>query len=439
MSNVFNGWIPFGSDDDSILGQASCKTQASLDALSGTVTTTGSGLTFSNDGMDTNGSGGIKIATLTGYANLDNAGQISFDAPRSWVCFDDAAAHTTGLVPSANEVAIGLGSDQIATKTTSETMSCLLNGAQAAKELTDGIYNAAQSIPIAVNSGGRKETIRVQLGWMGSRIFMAFDDYIYAGGQMTGVPSNDFANIYLGSLDGTNNYMSSGYPIKNLLISNKPPIFPVHTALRKVSFLSDSSMKQDAPNGTFRDGLTSQYFRGELARRGFRCGAVSVDVNGSHTIVDTATNNLSDRITALTAEYPQIVILSAGSNDVVTDALPMDQTWDTGLKSLLTSILAISSVEKVIVRTVPSLKGDASQDTVAHRARRVIANDYIEALPSWNANVYVADFDVFINGESALASYFIGSDLESYDDFHLTPAGHYQHGVCYANTVLNAI
>lgn len=433
------GWLPYGSDDSSILAQADLKSVTSITDLSASLSATGSGVSFDDDGMNTNGTGGYKITDLVGFADLDFSGQISIDIPRFWVCYDDASAHTTGLVPGSNQVAIGLGSDQVISKTTSETVNSLLNGAQTTKEYTDGVYNGAQSIPCAVNSGGRDDYVRVQLGWLGGRTWLAFDDYIFAAGQMTGRPSNDFQNIYIGSIDGTNNYMDGNYPIRNLLISTKPPMFPIHHKLRKVSVLSDSSFKQDLPNGSFRDGVTSQYIRGGLARRGFRCGEMSVDVNGSHTIADTATNDLSDRITALTNENPQVVILSAGTNDVVTGALAMDDTWDTSLKSLLTSILAISTVELVVVRTIPSLMGDSSQNTAANRARKVIANDYIKLLPSWNSSVAVADVDKYFGEEDTPTSYFIGSDNENYDDFHLTPKGHKKHAESLTDAILNNI
>lgn len=97
------GWLPFGSNDDSVLFQADMKSADSITGNTGTITSVGSGTqTFDSKlGMNVGSSGGYRVLQMTGYASLDYSGQISIEVQKEYICRNDATNGSSGDVLAA--------------------------------------------------------------------------------------------------------------------------------------------------------------------------------------------------------------------------------------------------------------------------------------------------------------------------------------------------
>lgn len=442
MNPQLSGWLPYGSTDSSVIFQHP------LTSAPPGWTLIGSPIHDAAKGMNPNGTGGYSKANLTGYATLDYGGQISVEVEKAWACYNDPTNGSVGYTPAAQEYLLSVlagtgGAQSIIDKTTGGALLGFMNGVSQNKSFTDWKYDGGTTYNVLVHSGPKSDFVRINIGWWGGLagglFVMAIDGHIYAAGlRVAGTNANVFQNIYLGSDRGIGGFMN-GYYFRNLQISNRPPAMAVHPKLRRVSVLSDSMFNTDSLASVYRDEMASHTFRRYLENLGYRPGDMTVNVNSGYHIHDIGggVNAFSSLVAALLANTPQVILFSGGTNDAIL-GYTIDASWYAELQSLMTSILAGASVQRIVVGKVPSTIASSASGTYTAAIRAAVSaiNAYYDQLPAWNSKIVIADRYTALGGESPMANTFIGQVDGLNDNLHPAAIGHKLMGECYAKAVV---
>lgn len=450
-------FIPYGADDDSIIFRSSLTSEAAFtspeigtaNTLTANIT---SGVFNAVKGFNAKGDSNLVINQLTNFADLDNAGQISFEVQSEWACTYDPTNGSHGFLPVEDKERIlaispGTGADDtllLRNKIGSQAyLGCTFNGFSVS---TPDYYidNKQQggSQTCYVHSGNKGEWVTINIGWSGGpeggEIMVAIDGLPYAGDKRAnGTDANLFQDIYIGSSATPNEYVQDHY-IRNLQISTRPPSKTVNKLVRKIAVLSDSMFEIDNFTSVRRDALSSMALRRRMQASGFTIGDLSVDVNSGYTIDTTGSNDLFDatNMTALENQRASIVIIRGGTNDVIQE-LTIDSTWFTNFKTQLTTILGWESTEAIVVSAVPAQSVAAS---TVHNATRQAAllqiNEYMSQLPAWNSKVYFHDLYTELGGENPPDNVFLGQELGNNNNVHFAGKGHEKNGLGIADFIL---
>lgn len=441
MNPQLSGWLPYGSSDSSVI------LQLPLTSAPAGWTVVGSPVHDSVKGLNPNGNGGYSKTSLTGYAALDYGGQISVEVEKAWACYNDPTNGSSGYTPAAQEYLLSVlagtgGAQSIIDKTVGGALLGFMNGASQNKSFTDWKYDGGTTYNVLVHSGPKSDFVRINIGWWGGKagglFVMAIDGHIYAAGlRAAGTNANVFQNIYLGSDRGIGGFMN-GYYFRNLQISTRPPAMAVHPKLRRVSVLSDSLFNTDSLASVYRDEMASHTFRRYLENLGYRPGDMTVDVNSGYHVHDASVGNIfSSRVATLLANNPQVVLFRGGTNDVIL-GYTINAAWYAELQSLMTSILAGTSVERIVVGKVPSTIASSASGTYTAATRAAVSaiNAYYDQLPAWNSKIVVADVYSALGGESPARGTFIGQVDGANDNLHCAAVGHKLMGECYAKAAV---
>lgn len=453
------GWLPYGVTDDSILFQADMKSAASITSNSGTITEIGSGTqTFDSVlGMDVGSSGGYRIQQMTGYADLDYSGQISVEIQKGYICKDDATNGSSGASLASQGYVLstlpGTGAAQAPVyKTTGGAVGAFLLGGTTNRKWVRGSIDTGTVVNCQIHSLDKDDFVRINVGWWGNHLIIAIDGYIVCAGVLSrGVIANLFNNLYIGSDRGTGGFVD-GYYMRNLQVSNRPPMFAIHPDLSSLVMFGDSFVNTTDVTVVDYTTITSPWYDGtgvyqvqrELESRGLFVGNMWGLTCGGHTINDSANSGTATgalqtyRATAL-AQNPQYVFLRGGTNDANTGTL--DANFDTDLKDHITTILGTSGVKGVVVGTVPAIYDDSTKN-----ANVTSVNNYIKALPDWwdtnnpgdTGRVAIADVFNEFGGFNYKDNVYYGQIAGS-SDIHPSAYGYKLQSKAYVDALLTII
>lgn len=453
-------FLPYGVDDDSIIFRSPLTSEASFTspeigtANSFTANIT-SGVFDAVKGFNAKGDSNLSINQLTNYADLDNAGQISFELQTEWVCTYDPTNGSHGFLPVASQeqmltISPGTGADDILlyrNKIGNQAyMACWFNGMViATPDYYKDFKQQGGAQTCYVHSGNKGEWVTINIGWSGGpeggEIMVSIDGLPYSGDKRNnGTDANLFQNIFIGSSPTSTSFVQDHY-IRNLQISTRPPSRTVNKLVRKIAVLSDSMFEIDDFTSVRRDAISSMALRRRMQANGFSIGDLSVDVNSGYTIDTTGSNDLFDatNMTALENQRASIVVIRGGTNDVIQE-LTIDSTWFTNFKTQLTTILGWDATEAIVVSSVP---GQSVCNSVAHNATRqanlLQINDYMSQLPAWNSKVYFHDAYTELGGESPADDVFLGQELGNNNNVHFAGKGHEINGTGLADFILENI
>ena len=438
-------WLPYGSSDPSVLLQEPLTSSAGFLAnAQGTPTIHIAGGEFDSVlGYTPKGVGTLKIADVTGYATLDQEGQVSMEVERNWLCRADAATWSNG---DAGENS----SSFLATEPTAGSTNAQFVTKDSASANDGAIFGMNAGANVYTHTAGKDRFVTVNIGWsggqVGGKVWWAFDGLI--NGEATrGLANPSWADVlktlFIGSNKGLN-FFAGNYYCRNLQISNQAPMIPMQKNLSKVAVLSDSMFNSTATtNGTatgdYRDTTTIFTMKRELGKLGIRMGDVYPSINGGYAVSSGPVNSLADKVPDVVAQNPTIVLYRGGTNDVINGGVAIDSTWNTELKADMTALLAASSVKAIVIGTIPTVKYHSTYDTDVVAAKVAAANAYIEALPAWNSNIYVANCYDDVGRENPLEETFIGQANGALDDLHLAGVGHVAHGISYTKALMKAV
>lgn len=459
------GWLPYGSSDASVL-------------FYHPLTTTPTNTTIPCTTLDTVGTGSIthdatlgalfngksyRIAALTNADNLFYGGQISFQVQRAWISTYDAsgtASGSTGTFTNQTQAAISLLTTsghlcRWPQRTGTDTTGIGLLHFNAAVTQKNP-YTAASSTP-CINSNGKDEFVTVNIGWVGSpsggRWYLAIDGLLvsYWDSAVTGV-SGLGALWYLGSDRGSANTFVSAHYMRNLQISSRPPMLAIHPKLRKLVLWGDSKIKDliaaHFVGNPYYDAAVGLSCVRKLASRGLYCGDVVAQSNGGYTVTDLGATQLQSVRATLLAANPTVVCMSAGTNDVDSDWATYSAQFETDLKDHISTIMAYSTVEMMIIGNVPSRYYGDNGNT--YTANVLAANAIYAGIENWwdttgavaagvpgkVGMVKVVDTYNCLGGANPPPKTFIGQLTGLNNDVHYASYGHYLQGKQFGEGIL---
>lgn len=443
-----NGWLPYGSDDPSILLQHPLTSNpAAYFATKGATTVSGSGLqTFDPiKGMCPNGSGGYRIQSMSRYLDLDAAGQIGYEVERDAICRQTPNDYSFGYLPPA--------ADQYCMSTSPTAGGALILGAKTSGS-TGGfnVFLGGGSISALISSAAKGDFVRVNIGWSGGRVggklVLAIDGIVVLSAALNdATTSGMFEYLYLGSdRQIAGSYMAQHY-MRNLQISTKAPMFAAIPSLRGIGMVSDSMNGSDSPTSQYAEAVTSWTMRRELAKRGLFIDKVSWANQGGATLAFTAGQHIATQLPAVLAANPLIVIVRGGTNDV-NQGRATEAGWQAEVESYITTCLATQSVQTVIFLGIPSFAGAGVANTTAIQSQRVTAETKIQAAcDAWRAAnptdprkvLFANDMYDRLGGETPPPGTYLGQVNGLWNDLHLSGYGHYIHGKVIADWIVSTL
>ena len=371
------GIIPFGSTDEAVVYQDAFTDPSEP----GNGVMLGSGATFDVNGMNTNGTAAWQL-DLSGldFTSLTYSGQISFDIVSTAIGTIAAYAsynHTgsEGIAPTtANDVLISWSDKSDASGEKGMILGAADNTLYFNMMSSGGSTDAVR----CTNHGRVGEYITVTVAWDGTNGYLYLDgSYLYRQLNAEVFADDLFKYITIGSQQnsaGASVITSADRYIKNVIVSNRPPMFASHPMLSKPAFMGDS-FASAASITSLSSGIRFNYqplrvLQGYLAGKGLWLGMPTRDkpriagVGAVSTlyapsaiggVVDgdgTAAVEMSTKVSDMLALKPSIGVLYIGINDVIKPAGYNIGAFETKYKSLLDSLLvAGSSIQKMFIHT----------------------------------------------------------------------------------------
>lgn len=308
------------------------------------------------------------------------------------------------------------------------------NGTFSMIEKSDG--GTQDVIQFAVSSVGKGDVAELALEEV-SGVVTAYLDGIELGSNTreAAATTASFQEIHVGG--GLSAFgevpMGDGY-IADFLLTNEET-YPAIDTGNKLIFFGDSYVNRAAAGSTYGIGTTvasyglptmdSGFVRGVISRAYKRTGVrynILGHGNDGHGWSDSHGNPLQADRADMLSNNPTIVWCKGSVNDIGS---PLAADYQTSWEDHIDTILAHSSVNRVIVSTIPPYQTVATYNTSAIREVILEANAIIRNLANYNSNVWVFDEFEARNGFGVNPETVIGSAVGTSDttDLHPTPRG----------------
>jgi lysophospholipase L1-like esterase len=469
MANRIAGWIPYGSDDGSVIWNHPLTTPLSasdLQSLWSTFSINGSGQPPTHDAVlgmkavDAAGAeAGYRFQTQAAALDvLDFGGQITFQAQRYYVCYNDPDNGSAGYGPSTQKTSVSAlatsGSVMtLGSKTTGGGFLSSVSAGSTANGGRDWVRDSSVTPNGVTHSEGKPDFITVHIGWWGGRVgglvLMAVDGLVIgAGTRGSATLSKLVNNFYIGSDRGTANTFNTAYFIRHLQIATRPPGMPVHPRMRSLAVLSDSMTDNNNQTGPHRDVSADNVMRRYFNKMGFRPGAFNVSENPGYSVGPTSTQ-LETQVQTVLDFNPDVVVISGGTNDVIDGALYGGADFTTEYHDLIEQLFfGVAKTSRTPLQqlfcNIPAPHFPCVSDATK-AANHVDVTARIRALPAWWDTTYGASWgtgrvhviDVFtalganhrLMGEAAMSS----------DGTHFGHRGNRLYGECLARALHAAL
>ena len=387
--------IKYGSNHPSIILQCDLKSAASVAAAGGVAT--GSPI-YSDAGINVNG-GSIAFTNYPGNAALQYAFQVSIDVPVTAIAAVDNSNYpsgSTGDVFSASKYILA-GEDS-----SGADLFRVFIGAD--KRIEMRTHSSDTALSGDITSIGKDSYVTLTAWADGNRFGMFINGGLIYSGIRAGRANSLYKLIVGAAWNGTSTGFI-GYPLKNLVVSRIAPRLSQKPDQRGIGIFGDSfaGNATDDASSSRLDGsakLTLERLCGDKRPRIYGQGY------GGYTVCDTATTatNLSGVFNGFNATAPDIAVIMAVNNDVIsTDANAFHATTGTlaNLKSWATALSANGRTKRVIITTPGSLRQHVALDTTLNNTRRAALSDLVFSLPAWWDATYpmnkgfVKVFDLF--------------------------------------------
>ena len=476
MANQYVGFLPYGSDDETVVCASAMTSLAqftediettaggTLTAMPGVSDNSGFDpvLGMLSEGPDGDGSGGYSIVGCTNQDKLQNGGQLTMEVQSSFFTVvqpdygsegDDHSARTGSQAPFL----FGIKSPAVKFS----GIACLESGAWKCPVIAqDGspivseqtsYYNRyinASPASAYCLSQSYGDYIKLNVYWVRSGVqliwYLALDGEIIITNTTTSVAAieNLFATMFINTLIGTNTYSNWTAYIRNFQISYRVPSFGRVEAVGRTVFWTDS-LGQPGDQHDWRNGLgsaslsgfgsahiASSYVRAfNNAEKGVLAGDIWVRGDGGFGLIN-GTGQMSSTIDVMLAKNPDVVVLEIGTNDAVDVSV---SAWQTELESIITGLKA-GNVRTIVLCTIPSYHYLVSRRTAPWVAQNAALNAVINTVAAADENICVAD--LYTKFEAAGKNCWIGGfqDDDVTGNLHWHTLGHETAGreVCRA-------
>lgn len=434
-TELWAGILPFDSDDSSIVLKCALTTAASVaaPAVGPAGTITGSGHTFNGVyGFKpaAAGNSGITFTDSPGYANLDYAGQLSFEISREVVCANQSSVGSSGTSPGGVQWTLvwGNGTNTGSLRKVGGTPSSFQTRA----------HNSSDTASISyIHSENKDAMVRVTYSWLGANVWLWVDGKPVSA--WTTAPTRNtlwadqFKNISVMSSSGGVNPERDGY-MRNLIVSTKPANPPVHPG-KRVAFLGHSfsvTYSNLAVNNDNYEITIANELRKLAMKSGYDLDTAAFGIGGAYWDRSLTGLDIYDYVNTAMAYLPQYLVCYGPTNDV-GNAGYVAGTTDSDIKLALGLVAAhnnINNLVKIIFCNTPSRYGlsDSSWSPSTQGNIRA-ANALIDLLPAyWNTTyptqagkLVVCDLFSAWGGMAPSAQVMVGQRAGTFANLH--PSG----------------
>ena len=454
------GFLPYGSDDPSVILADPLTTFASLDAA---VTAAGGTLTehiaasdfdsakgFKPQGSPGNGSSGYSIDSMTRQGELKQGGQVCFEIESAFFTVLDADASSTGedtftgrtqppycfCAKSAAAKFNGIGVEKhdtlkypIISNATDKSSANI--DRYVSRHLTAGSGSAY------ANSQSYGEFVLVNIYWYRDGVetvfVMAFDGEIILRRKSANASTEAddlWANIYLGSLIASAAFVNWHSYMRNFQISSRVPAFGRMENAGKTVFWSDSLFAKGDANGQSNRWGNAETSWGSCnvaasfnrtfnnVETGVLSGDMWIHAYGGESLLGASPQ--SANLPAVLVNSPDVIVFLTGTNDAST--IDYD-AWETELQDNIITPAFAAGVRTFVLCTIPSQRYRTDRDNPTNVAHTAAMNAKVNAQTAWDSRVFVADLFTAFGGESGLADYWIGGFIPGGDDLHWHSTG----------------
>lgn len=407
MSVSYSGWLPYGTDDTSVMIRhplTAEMTAADLNCSSKVYYGTGvddGGIGLGRATFDTrkgmllkNDTGYLsyRFTGLTDSTKLANGGQLTFEVSRDWVCTNENGSTGWNAAVLETIFAASQGGLDNMFNRTSIIATSFHSGSSANFNIWDKTTGT-----LRVHSAQKGEYIKINIGWgssaKGGFTVLAIDGLpIMSAVRNNAAYSNKWNSFWFGS-GNASNFLHSNYPgdcwIRNFQVSNRPPVFPVHPALSKVLYFGDSIVGNKLTNAPQMDCNGSLSILRSLANKGLFVGSIEAVTRSGRPVssAQTAGANLNDEIQAyLVTHRPTMLYLRGGTNDSDSDIETND--FENALQTIIERAFGLNgqpstTVQKMVVGNIPSKIQDTAYFTSGDEGRILKMNKVYDGIVEW--------------------------------------------------------
>jgi hypothetical protein len=420
------GILPHGVDDPSVILKTDLTSAATITSPDtgdgGSVV--GSPTFHATKGFtNTNGANYPLFTDLTNNADLEIAGQISFEVEKKFI----AAKELGGIDHVANAYLF-----TTSTGTTGGTVTSRWWMNQSTDALITQQFGGDAQNAVDLALDGEDDFVRLTLSWNGS----TYDRYINGRPLSIGLINTSpyltdhFKYIRPGSNVGATDTGLLGYYIRNLQISTRPVMHPTHPTLGNTVVIGHSfatyAKEPNVPVTYSWDMSMGRAIKSYLNERGVGATVTYYATSGAVLDVGLGGTTLDSDFIAAVATRPTAAIIIAGVNDCQSGSWNA-ANFESGYKGYIDDLAA--TCEIIVVCTVTTQKSNTTYDTAAIVSNTVEANAIINALPDYNPKVVVSDHFTVCGGEALGSNYFEGERTGALDDIHLSAKGNLVTGL----------
>lgn len=465
MSDQFTGIIPYGSTDSSVILQCSMTSLAAVTAAGGVEVTTGSNTYDSMRGVSPSATnGGVKFSNVTGYADLNTAGQASMEVETFGICINNTVAPSTGKDWASNTIFFTMR--ETAGGTTPANYFRWYQDVnerpvvqQFAATVSGG--TSPSSVTLELTSTGKSTYSVITFSWCGNQYDMYVDGRLVFSGTRAGRYSGNIAER-IDFMSGANTTFGAPVGIygRNLIVSKRPVMLPKHNQLAKIGIIGHSFATRfkstntaNLSTDTWRDEPSGLAMLAELAKYGVGAGfpltyTTVQDVPGGE-ILNSAATTINSKVAAAVADNCSVYVYLGGTNDVIQPDWSVNRAAVLAdLKTQITTLMAAPNAKLMIIHNVISTSGNVA---VQNDGNVLQINTDMGTLPAWwNTNnptragqlVLLDDFEAFggLTPHRELIQGFVAVNTTSYlADSHPSAAGILLMGRMTAKAIIQAL
>lgn len=409
MAKYPAGFLPYGSDDESLIIQADLTAETALDG--GVLL--GANPSYSEAGFNTNGTAGVIYTPTVAQRNaLGISSYIHIEVDSGFLTEAD-----TGSFHRLISLA-GTASNYLA------------NASPALFVMRLDLTYSDLGVNLLAHADRDGPKMKIDIAMSDGIRQVYVDGLLVIKGVYTFYATN-FATLVIGGRSGGTEFWWPGYNISNFFLANRSIMIPKHPALASVVYLGDSITVQGnyvtampqltGTTGIFHDHGWCPTVEKVLNKNGLGF------TQSNHAVSGAAMAQLPTQVTAAILKQPTMAVIFIGANDVSGGTLTAG--FETDYQTEITRLVT-AGCKKIILVKIPSQNIVTSVST---EAAVDACNAAVDALVVANAECYSSDVFSVLGGHDIVSSDWIAEDK------HPQATSHKKMGLQIANDIISVL